>query len=51
MTRPTSDEGATMVEYGLMVGLIALVAVTAVIFFGEAVAALFRTAADAWPVP
>ena len=27
ITRPKSDDGATMVEYGLMVGLIALVAV------------------------
>ncbi len=49
MTRPNSDEGATTVEYGLMVGLIALVAVGAVMVFGEAVRALFQSAVDSWP--
>jgi Flp pilus assembly pilin Flp len=35
------EEGATMLEYGLMVGLIALVAVAAVALFGMAVTRLF----------
>lgn len=38
-----------MLEYGLMVGLIALVAVVSVIAFGEAVRSLFQSAVDAWP--
>jgi pilus assembly protein Flp/PilA len=35
------DEGATMIEYGLMVALIALVAVAAVGLFGASVNGLF----------
>jgi len=40
------DEGATMVEYGLMVALIAIVAVFAVQAFGGAVVGLFQSAAN-----
>jgi len=43
-----SDEsGATMVEYGLMVALIAIVAIVAVTFLGEEVSQTFDTAATA----
>jgi len=43
-----SDEsGATMVEYGLMVALIAVVAIAAVTFLGEEVSETFDTAAGA----
>jgi Flp pilus assembly pilin Flp len=35
------EEGATMLEYGLMISLIALAAVTAVTLFGMAVSRLF----------
>jgi pilus assembly protein Flp/PilA len=37
----TEERGATSVEYALMVGLIAIVIVGGVTFFGTAVAALF----------
>lgn len=35
------DDGATMVEYGLMLAFIALVCISAVIEFGLAVGSLF----------
>ena len=41
------DEGATMVEYGLMVALIAVVALLAVTALGVNVAAKFQSVADA----
>ena len=37
----TSERGATAVEYGLMVGLIAVVIVAGVTLFGQGVEALF----------
>ncbi len=39
------DEGATMVEYGLMVALVALVALTAVKLLGTNLSALFNSVA------
>lgn len=39
------DEGATMVEYGLMVALVALVALTAVKLLGSNLSTLFNTVA------
>lgn len=39
------DEGATMVEYGLMVALVALVALTAVKLLGSNLSSLFNTVA------
>ena len=36
------ERGATAVEYGLMVGLIAIVIIAAVILFGDALAASFQ---------
>lgn len=42
-----SDEsGATMVEYGLMVALIAIVAIAAVTFLGEQVSTTFTNVGD-----
>ena len=43
----TEEEGATMVEYGLMVALIAVVVMGAVKLFGEAVEAKFDTITEA----
>lgn len=42
-----SDEGATAVEYGLMVALIAVVIIGAVIALGENLDGIFQTIADA----
>jgi pilus assembly protein Flp/PilA len=39
------DEGATMVEYGLMVALVALVALAAVKLLGTNLSTLFNTVA------
>ena len=41
----TREEGATMVEYGLMVALIAVVCVTAVALLGTNIKAMFTTIA------
>ncbi|MDP2623989.1 MAG: Flp family type IVb pilin [Actinomycetota bacterium] len=46
LQRLRGDDGATMVEYGLMVALIAIVAVFAVQAFGGAVVGLFQSAAN-----
>jgi pilus assembly protein Flp/PilA len=40
------DSGATMVEYGLMVALVALVALTAVKLLGSNLSSLFNTVAN-----
>lgn len=45
-SRPRSDAGATMIEYALMVGLVALVALTMVALFGQGVLGLFDRAVD-----
>ncbi len=45
--RLTSDEGATAVEYGLMVALIAIVIITAVTLVGTNLDTLFRSIAAA----
>ena len=45
--RMESEEGATMVEYGLMVALIAVVALLAVTAIGVNVTAMFQQIADA----
>ena len=39
--RSSDERGATMVEYGLMVALIAVVVAVAAGFLGEAIATLF----------
>jgi Flp pilus assembly pilin Flp len=41
-----SDEGASMVEYGLILALVALVALTAVEGLGTGVGSLFQSAAS-----
>ena len=43
------DDGATAVEYGLMVALVTLVVVFAVGMFGQAVMGLFQRAVTNWP--
>ena len=43
----TRDEGATMVEYGLMVALIAVVALATVTLLGVNVTAMFQKIATA----
>lgn len=40
-----SDRGATAVEYGLMVALIAVVVIVAVTFLGKQVSSLFQSVA------
>lgn len=42
------DRGATAVEYGLLVALIAVGLIVAISFFGEAIAGLFEEVADAF---
>ncbi|WP_439936387.1 Flp family type IVb pilin [Nocardia sp. N13] len=41
LARERGDQGATAVEYGLMVGLIAIVIIAGVTFFGLRVSNLF----------
>lgn len=43
------DEGASLVEYALLVALIAIVAVVAITSFGEALSEEFSTIADELP--
>ena len=43
------EKGATAVEYGLMVGLIAVVIIAAVTLLGNQLNALFTTIANALP--
>lgn len=40
------DRGATAVEYGLMVGLIAVVIILAVVFLGETLEGVFQSTGD-----
>lgn len=47
--RTRDDEGATAVEYGLMVALIAVAIVTAVTALGVKLSGLFTTVKDAMP--
>jgi pilus assembly protein Flp/PilA len=37
----TSEHGQTLVEYGLLIALIAVVAIAALLFLGPAIASLF----------
>ncbi|MGC0272388.1 Flp family type IVb pilin [Pseudactinotalea sp. Z1739] len=43
------DRGATAVEYGLLVGLIAVVIIAVVVTLGEQLAALFQGVSDELP--
>ena len=47
--RLKSEKGATAVEYGLMVGLIAVVIITVVATLGDQLAALFQDVSDELP--
>jgi pilus assembly protein Flp/PilA len=47
--RLKNEKGATAVEYGLMVGLIAVVIITAVTLLGNRLNGLFTTIANALP--
>lgn len=44
-----NDDGATMVEYALMVSLVVIVAFLGVQIFGDAVRGLFGSAVDLMP--
>lgn len=43
------EEGASMVEYGLMVALIAIACVTAVTLLGSTISTVFNNAAGSMP--
>lgn len=45
-TRMRSERGASMVEYALLVGLIAVVAVLAITFLGNGISGLFNHAGN-----
>jgi pilus assembly protein Flp/PilA len=45
--RTRSERGASMVEYALLVGLIAVVAVVAITFLGGGISGLFNSANNA----
>ncbi|GGU74654.1 Flp family type IVb pilin [Lentzea flava] len=47
LKREEDDRGATAVEYGLMVALIAIVIIAAVTLLGQNLLALFQEIADA----
>ncbi len=47
--RLKNEKGATAVEYGLMVGLIAVVIITVVATLGDQLAALFQDVSDELP--
>ncbi|MBE0598352.1 MAG: Flp family type IVb pilin [Desulfuromonadales bacterium] len=47
-TLVADEEGATMVEYGIMIGFIATICVLAVSGFGRAVLSLFESALPPW---
>ncbi|MBK5937143.1 Flp family type IVb pilin [Halorhodospira halophila] len=49
MRRARRQGGATIVEYALLVGLIAVAAITAIIALGEGVSELFQDIADEIP--
>ena len=45
------EEGQTLVEYGMLISLIALVVVAAITVFGSKVAAMWGENADRFPNP
>lgn len=45
------DRGATMVEYGLLVALIAVVVIPALLILGPRIFNMFQTVANNLPVP
>lgn len=51
LRRPTDEQGASAVEYGLLVALIAAVIVVAVFAFGNVVTGTFKTTCTAMTNP
>ncbi len=49
--RPDTDRGATVVEYALLVALIALVVIGSITLFGEQLAAFFGGLGSNLPTP
>jgi len=45
------EDGQTLVEYGLLISLIALVVVAAVTLFGKSVTGMWGTNASRYPTP
>ncbi len=45
------EDGQTLVEYGLLISLIALVVVAAVTLFGRSVVGMWGTNASRYPTP
>lgn len=45
-----NEDGQGMVEYGLILGLIAIAAIAALLLLGPRISALFNSANDALPV-
>ena len=45
------EEGQTLVEYGLLISLLALVAITAMIYFGRVVRDIWGHDANRYPDP
>lgn len=43
------EEGQGLLEYALILGLIAVVVVSSVTVFGSAVVALYQSVIDVWP--
>lgn len=44
----TSDEGAALAEYGILIAFIAIVAIVAVTFFGSKISAKFSQMGNAY---
>lgn len=49
--RASEDRGATAIEYGLLVGLIAVVIITAVTALGLSLNGMFESVNDSLPAP
>ncbi len=45
-----AEKGQAMVEYGLLIGLIAVAVIAVLLIFGPQIAAMFQKANDALPV-
>ncbi len=48
--RAKSEKGQAMVEYGLLIGLIAVAVISVLLIFGPQIAAMFQRSSDALPV-
>ena len=45
----SNERGVTMVEYGILVGLIAVAAITAIVLLGDNILAAFKGVNDKFP--